>query len=255
MHPAPHRVRYRSRLNAIAAAPVKLQANPAQAAQKLPPYVALRSNLDVLIESSPELDGWSANSHGRKKRLTPPRCCGQLAIRVNVHALDNSRFYAASTRVLCTLWRQRMTCNQPYVWGIASVAALGNLLFGYDWVVIGGVKPFYEACLKTPDASWSLDANSYAPSLSFTTEDTIINCRDDVVVVNIGSSGSSRMKQGVSHQTGARAKFCTLPAATSPHPLPDRRIAASPPNVSQECARRVFVASARYSVRGRRDGV
>src|SRR5271156_77500 len=35
--------------------------------------------------------------------------------------------------------------NTVYVWGIASVAALGGLLFGYDWVVIGGAKPFYEA--------------------------------------------------------------------------------------------------------------
>ncbi len=32
-----------------------------------------------------------------------------------------------------------------YVWAIASIAALGGLLFGYDWVVIGGAKPFYEA--------------------------------------------------------------------------------------------------------------
>jgi len=32
-----------------------------------------------------------------------------------------------------------------YVWWIAAVAALGGLLFGYDWVVIGGAKPFYEA--------------------------------------------------------------------------------------------------------------
>jgi SP family xylose:H+ symportor-like MFS transporter len=32
-----------------------------------------------------------------------------------------------------------------YVWWIAFVAALGGLLFGYDWVVIGGAKPFYEA--------------------------------------------------------------------------------------------------------------
>ena len=29
------------------------------------------------------------------------------------------------------------------VW-IAAVAALGGFLFGYDWVVIGGAKPFYE---------------------------------------------------------------------------------------------------------------
>jgi sugar porter (SP) family MFS transporter len=31
-----------------------------------------------------------------------------------------------------------------YLWTITVVAALGGLLFGYDWVVIGGAKPFYE---------------------------------------------------------------------------------------------------------------
>ncbi len=35
--------------------------------------------------------------------------------------------------------------HTSYVWAIAFVAALGGLLFGYDWVVIGGAKPFYEA--------------------------------------------------------------------------------------------------------------
>jgi SP family xylose:H+ symportor-like MFS transporter len=33
----------------------------------------------------------------------------------------------------------------PAVWLAAAVSALGGLLFGYDWVVIGGAKPFYEA--------------------------------------------------------------------------------------------------------------
>ncbi len=34
-----------------------------------------------------------------------------------------------------------------YVWRICLVAAMGGLLFGYDWVVIGGAKPFYEPAL------------------------------------------------------------------------------------------------------------
>jgi sugar porter (SP) family MFS transporter len=32
-----------------------------------------------------------------------------------------------------------------YLIWIATVAALGGFLFGYDWVVIGGAKPFYES--------------------------------------------------------------------------------------------------------------
>ncbi|MDN6229351.1 MAG: sugar porter family MFS transporter, partial [Enterobacterales bacterium] len=45
--------------------------------------------------------------------------------------------------------------NMSYVWMICLVAACGGLLFGYDWVVIGGAKPFYEAYFGITDPAQS----------------------------------------------------------------------------------------------------
>ena len=37
-----------------------------------------------------------------------------------------------------------MQDRKGFLYFICSVASMGGLLFGYDWVVIGGAKPFYE---------------------------------------------------------------------------------------------------------------
>ncbi len=52
--------------------------------------------------------------------------------------------------------------NAGYVWTISSIAALGGLLFGYDWVVIGGAKPFFERYFHLTNAAQSGWANSCA---------------------------------------------------------------------------------------------
>ncbi|HTX35147.1 MAG TPA: sugar porter family MFS transporter [Bryobacteraceae bacterium] len=49
-----------------------------------------------------------------------------------------------------------------YVWLLAGVAALGGLLFGYDFVVIGGAKPFYESFFRLTSAAQIGWANSCA---------------------------------------------------------------------------------------------
>jgi len=53
--------------------------------------------------------------------------------------------------------------NLGYIWLISVVAALGGLLFGWDWVVIGGAKLFFESYFHiTHNAQLSGWANSCA---------------------------------------------------------------------------------------------
>lgn len=49
-----------------------------------------------------------------------------------------------------------------YLWRISLIAAMGGFLFGYDWVVIAGAKPFFEAYFSLTSASLRGWANSCA---------------------------------------------------------------------------------------------
>jgi sugar porter (SP) family MFS transporter len=47
----------------------------------------------------------------------------------------------------------KASSHTSYVWLISIVAAMGGLLFGWDWVVIGGAKPFFQRYFElTSDA-------------------------------------------------------------------------------------------------------
>jgi sugar porter (SP) family MFS transporter len=52
--------------------------------------------------------------------------------------------------------------NLGYIWRISLVAAMGGLLFGYDWVVIGGAKPFFEKYFQLSNEELVGWANSCA---------------------------------------------------------------------------------------------
>ena len=58
--------------------------------------------------------------------------------------------------------RETADCNLACVWLVCIVAAMGGLLFGYDWVVIGGAKPFFEKYFQLGGGALSGWANSYA---------------------------------------------------------------------------------------------
>jgi sugar porter (SP) family MFS transporter len=55
--------------------------------------------------------------------------------------------------------------NVSYLLAISMVSAMGGLLFGYDWVVIGGAKPFYERFFEIT-ASANLQAWAMSSALT-----------------------------------------------------------------------------------------
>jgi len=73
--------------------------------------------------------------------------------------------------------------NKTYIFGISMVSAMGGLLFGYDWVVIGGAKPFYERFFEI-----SSSANLQAWAMSC----ALIGCIIGAVVSGIVSDKFGR---------------------------------------------------------------
>jgi len=56
---------------------------------------------------------------------------------------------------------ERPAYDMRFIWMTTLVSAMGGLLFGYDWVVIGGAKPFYEKFfgLTTPSQiGWAMSS-------------------------------------------------------------------------------------------------
>jgi sugar porter (SP) family MFS transporter len=74
--------------------------------------------------------------------------------------------------------------NLAYVWIVAFVAALGGLLFGWDWVVIGGAKPFFERYFQLKDPAVVGWVNSCA----------LLGCLVGALVAGAGSDRLGRKR-------------------------------------------------------------
>ncbi len=64
--------------------------------------------------------------------------------------------------MLTTTSNLQADLRMGYIWMISLVAALGGLLFGWDWVVIGGAKPFFERYFELKNPALVGWANSCA---------------------------------------------------------------------------------------------
>lgn len=74
--------------------------------------------------------------------------------------------------------------NLAYIWLITAVAAMGGLLFGWDWVVIGGAKPFFQRYFNLTTEAQVGWANSCA----------LIGCLFGAIVAGALSDGLGRKR-------------------------------------------------------------
>jgi len=69
--------------------------------------------------------------------------------------------------------------------------------------------PGYNALrrlLNSHRAGWNIDLNTYAPELSFQSKGMIIDCRDDMVIVNFRKNGNGSMVELTNRFSGCRTK-------------------------------------------------
>jgi SP family arabinose:H+ symporter-like MFS transporter len=76
--------------------------------------------------------------------------------------------------------------NMGFIWLVCLVAAMGGLLFGYDWVVIGGAKPFYEPYFGITDETPFLRGWAQSSAL--------VGCLVGAVLAGIISDRSGRKR-------------------------------------------------------------
>jgi sugar porter (SP) family MFS transporter len=85
--------------------------------------------------------------------------------------------------------------NSRYVWTISAVAALGGLLFGWDWVVIGGAKPFFEPYFDLNKIAVQWSQHALARLLGLTTEPALSGWANSCALLGclVGSLGAGAL--------------------------------------------------------------
>src|SRR3974390_161022 len=89
-----------------------------------------------------------------------------------------------------------------YVWMISVVAALGGLLFGWDWVVIGGAKPFFEPYFNLSEIAAQWSQNPFARLLGLTTEPALSGWANSCAL--LGCLAGSLLAGGLSDKFGRK---------------------------------------------------
>jgi MFS family permease len=86
---------------------------------------------------------------------------GGMSIPLNIHfCLTDFKSMITATETNAS--DLKADYNLGYVWLISVVAAMGGLLFGWDWVVIGGAKPFFQRYFELTSEAQIGWANSCA---------------------------------------------------------------------------------------------